>query len=306
VLAAAVLAGALLALQSRINGALTTELGSAVVTALWSFSVGTTVLVTTALVTGRARKARLLRGAGLQWWMWLGGLGGALLVASSAAAVPLVGVAPVAVAVVAGATGGGLVVDALGLSPRGRQPLTAARAGGVALAVVGLAVGAVGSGEIRPLLLAVVALAGAATAVQAAANGHLQRVSGDAVVAACVSFLGGTLALLLVTAGLTAFGELPALDWPPLSWRYLGGFGGAAYITLAAASVGALGVLRLTLCTVCGQLLGGLVIDAVAPTTDRPGVRTVVGALLTVLAVVVAGRGARPVETRPPSLANPG
>jgi transporter family-2 protein len=303
VVALAVLAGALLALQSRINGALTSELGSAVVVALWSFTVGTTVLVVLGLVTGRWRRARLLRGGDLRWWMWLGGLGGALLVASSAAAVPLVGVAPVAVAVVAGATAGGLVVDAIGLSPRGRQPLTTARAAGVALAVVGLAVGAVGSGEIRPLLLAVVSLAGAATAVQAAANGHLQRVSGDAVVAATVSFLGGTLALLLVTLGLKATGHLPALDWPPLSWRYLGGFGGAAYITLAAASVGSLGVLRLTLCTVCGQLLGGLAIDAVAPTNDRPGLRTVVGAVLTVVAVLVAGR--RPVETRPEPLANP-
>lgn len=292
-LAAAVLAGALLALQSRINGALTTELGSAVVTALWSFTVGTTLLLVTALVTGRWRRASLLRRAGLRWWMWLGGLGGALLVASAAAAVPLVGVAPVAVAVVAGATAGGLAVDAIGLSPRGRQPLTLARVGGVALAVVGLAVGAVGSGEIRPLLLGVVALAGAATAVQAAANGHLQRASGDAVVAASVSFLGGTLALLLVAGGLAAVGELPPLDWPPPSWRYLGGVGGAAYITLAAASVGVLGVLRLTLCTVCGQLLGGLVIDTVAPTSDRPGLRTVLGALLTVAAVLVAGLGAR-------------
>ena len=300
VVAAAILAGALLALQARINGALTTELGSAVVTALWSFTVGTTVLLVLGGLTGRWSRARALRGGGLQWWMWLGGLGGALLVGSSAAAVPKVGVAPVAVAVVAGATGGSLVVDALGLSPRGRQRLTLARAGGVALALAGLLVGAAGSGDVEPLLLGVVALAGAATAVQAAANGHVQRVSGDAVVAATVSFLGGTLALLLTTLGLALSDALPDLTWPPLSWRYLGGFGGAAYITLAAATVGSLGVLRLTLCTVCGQLLGGLLIDALAPSADRPGVRTLLGAALTVAAVVVAGRRPRRDPSPPP------
>lgn len=293
--AAAVLAGALLALQARINGALTTELGSAIVAALWSFIVGTTVLVLVAIVTRRSRAAARLRRGGLRWWMWLGGLGGALLVASSAAAVPVVGVAPVAVAIVAGATAGGLVVDALGLSPRGRQALTAARACGVGLAVVGLLVGTGTTGEVRPALLSVVVLAGAASAVQAAANGHVQRVSGEAVVAATVSFLVGTLALLTVTAALLLTSSLPELDWPPSSWRYLGGFGGAAYITIAAATVRALGVLRLTLATVCGQLVGGLVIDVVAPTSGRPGLRTVLGAALTVAAVLVAGRGTRPV-----------
>ncbi len=283
----AVLAGAALAGQARVNGALRDRLGSALLAALVSFAVGSLVLVGLALVTGRWRAAAKLR-TGTRWWWWLGGLSGATLVASSAAAVPLVGVALTAVAVVAGATAGSLVVDRAGLSPRGRQPLTLARLAGAVLAVAGLLVGTVGhGGEVRPLLLTVVGVAGFGTALQQAANGHLQRASGETLVAASVSVLVGTAAL----AALVLVTSPAAPRWPGVPGLYLGGLGGATYIALGAYTVPRIGVLRLTLGTVAGQLAGGVVLDAVAPVA-RTGLEaaSVVAALLTLAAVVVANR----------------
>ena len=282
----AAVAGAALAGQARVNGALATRVGDAVVAALVSFSVGSLALVGAAVATGRWRAAARLR-TGTRWWWWLGGLCGASLVASSAVAVPEVGVALTAVAIVAGATSGSLVVDLLGLSPRGRQPLTAPRVTGSLLAVGGLAVGAAGrGGDVRPLLLLVVGAAGFATALQQAANGHLHRRSGEALVAASVSFLVGTLALALVVSV-----SRPSLDgWPSNPGLYLGGLGGAAYIALGALSVGRLGVLRLTLGTVAGQLAFGVVLDAVAPTGGGLAASSVLAALCTLVAVVVASR----------------
>lgn len=282
----AVVAGAALAAQARVNGALATRVGDAVVAALVSFGVGSLALVTAALATGRWRAAARLR-TGTRWWWWLGGLCGASLVASAAVAVPEVGVALTSVAIVAGATTGSLVVDRLGLSPRGHQPLTPPRLLGSALAVGGLALGSAGAGgDVRPLLLAVVAAAGFATALQQAANGHLHRRSGEALVAASVSFLVGTLALAVAVAVLR-----PALHgWPGNPGLYLGGLGGAAYIALGALSVGRLGVLRLTLGTVAGQLAFGVVLDAVVPTGGGLRPASILAAACTLLAVVVASR----------------
>jgi transporter family-2 protein len=239
-----------------------------------------------ALATGRWRGAAALR-TGTRWWWWTGGLAGAALVATSAEAVPEVGVALTAVAIVAGATTGSLLVDGLGISPRGRQPLTVPRLLGSAIAVGGLLVGTLGrSGEVRPLLLALVGAAGFATAVQQAANGHLNRHTGEALVAASVSFLVGTAALALAVLG-----TRPDLgEWPGNPGLYLGGLGGAAYIALGALSVGRLGVLRLTLGTVAGQLAFGVVLDAVAPTGGGLRGASVVAAACTLLAVVVASR----------------
>lgn len=283
----AVAAGAALAAQARVNGALRGRIGDAVVTALVSFTIGTLVLVGAATATGRYRRAVALR-RGTRWWWWIGGLAGALLVGSSAAAVPDMGVALTSVAIVAGATTGSLAVDLLGLSPRGRQPFTVPRVIGSVVAVTGLAVGTIGQGgTVRPLLLAVVGFAGFCTAVQQAANGHLQRASGEVLVAASVSFLVGTAALALVVVA-----SRPSLSaWPGNPGLYLGGLGGAAYIALGAYTVPRIGVLRLTLGTVAGQMVGGVLLDAFVPTAAGLTVASVVAAAFTVVAVVVASRG---------------
>jgi transporter family-2 protein len=284
--ALAVLAGAALAAQARVNGALRDRVGDAVVAALVSFTAGTLVLVAAALATGRFRNAARLR-TGTRWWWWLGGLAGALLVGSSAAAVPDAGVALTSVAIVAGATVGSLVVDVLGVSPRGRQPFTVPRVLGSALAIAGLLVGTAGQrGEVRPLLLGVVGFAGFCTALQQAANGHLQRRSGEALVAASVSFLVGTAALALAV-GVSRPGPL---DWPGNPGLYLGGLGGATYIALGAYTVPRIGVLRLTLGTVAGQLVGGVLLDAFVPTAAGLTAASVAAAAFAVAAVLVASR----------------
>ena len=286
-LLAVVVAGALLGLQGRINGELGHRLGSAVAAALVSFTIGTACFV--AIVVARHRSAfrRLLRDPGRAWW-WLGGLAGAAVVASTAEGVPQIGVALVSVCIVAGTAVGALAVDELGLGPGGRQRLSATRVGGAVLAVLAVALGALGDDKasVRPLLFAALFAAGAASAWQQAANGQLRRTT-SVPVASLVSFTGGTLVLLAVTA---ARGDLGVGSWPAEWWLYVGGLLGAVYIALAAASVSRLGVLRLSLATVAGQLLGAVVLDVVWP---APGIQlhvtTVIGVVLTFVAVAVSG-----------------
>lgn len=287
-LVAIVLSGALLALQGRINGELGLRLHSAVAAATVSFGVGTLLLAVVVAVGHRPGVGRLRR-ASITWWWWLGGLAGAAVVASTAAGVPEIGVALVSVCIVAGTAVGALAVDHAGLGPGGRQHVTVARFAGAALAVFAVALGAAGDRHavVRPLLFAVLFVSGAAAALQQAANGQVRRVADSVAVASLVSFAGGTIALVVVSV---VRGVLSPSSWPGTWWLYVGGLLGALYIALAAASVRRLGVLRLSLATVAGQLAGACVLDIVWPapgTTLR--VTTVVGALLTLVAVAVSG-----------------
>ncbi|MDQ1695011.1 MAG: bacterial/archaeal transporter family-2 protein [Frankiaceae bacterium] len=285
---AVVAAGGLLGLQARINGELGARLHSAVDAALLSFGVGTTLLLVVVAI-GHRDGVRRLRATTVRWWWWLGGLAGAALVASTAEGVPQVGVALVSVCIVAGTAVGALVVDGAGLGPGGRRAVDGLRLGGAVLAVGAVALGAVGDdgSAVRPALLLVLFASGAASALQQAANGQLRRVSASASVAALASFLGGTLALVVIAG---ARGDLAGRSLPGEWWLYLGGLLGAIYIALAAASVQPLGVLRLSLATVAGQLLGGVILDLVWP---APGIElkvtTVIGAALTLVAVGVVG-----------------
>jgi bacterial/archaeal transporter family-2 protein len=291
-LVAVTAAGGLLGLQGRINGALGGRLHSAIAAATVSFVVGTMLLAV--FVAVRQRRALLsLRRREVAWWWWLGGLAGAAVVASTAQGVPEIGVALVTVCVVAGTTVGALGVDQLGLGPGGRQHATLMRLMGAVLAVAAVGLGVLGDSHavVRPALFGALFLAGAASAFQQAANGQVRRVADSTAVASLVSFTGGTLALVVTSS---VRGDLSGVAWPGEWWLYIGGALGAIYIALAATAVGEVGVLRLSLATVAGQLVAAVVLDVAWP---APGihlrVQTVVGALLTLAAVAVTGIGRR-------------
>ncbi len=293
----AVVLGAVVALQSRVNGALGLALGGALQAAVVSFGTGLVVLVVAVLVRPASRAA-LPRLSGVPWWSRLGGLGGATLVAVAAAAAPVLGVALLTVGLVAGQTTGGLLVDRAGLGPGGPRPVTAPRAAGAALCLGAVALSAAGRGvrELDPVLLALVVVAGLLVSVQQALNGRVRATTQDAVVTTLLNFGVGTAALGAALLGSFVLGGVPDADWPGLGQAglYAGGLMGTAFIGYAAVVVKVLGVLRLGLATVAGQLVGAVLLDVVAP---LPGTRvsalTVAATALTLVAVGVSGRGGR-------------
>jgi len=95
----AVLAGMLMAMQTAINGYLGTVLQSPLHAAFISFSIGVLCLILVNLVT-RARLANLklaLQQGPRYWWIWFGGVIGALYVLCSSWLVPLIGTGQVVV-----------------------------------------------------------------------------------------------------------------------------------------------------------------------------------------------------------------
>jgi bacterial/archaeal transporter family-2 protein len=311
-LAAAAVAGAMVALQQRVNGELATELDDALATGLVSFATGL-VAVAVVVLARPAARAAVAAVRQVPWWARLGGLGGATLVTVAAAAAPVTGIALLTVGLVAGQTTGGLLVDRAGLTPGGGHRLTPPRLAGAALCLVAVAVavsgstpdgaagapaGVVGSGAALagPLLLALVVGAGLLAAVQQALNGRVRLATGSAAVATLLNFAVGGAALAAVVAVDTAVTGLPGGSWPGAGqwYLYIGGPLGAAFVAVAALVVRRLGVLRMGLALVAGQLLGALLLDLTVP-VHGSGVAglTVAGAALTLVAVAVSGRGGR-------------
>ncbi len=228
-LATGLAAGGLLAAQARVNGTLGEYLGSPLAAALVSFSVG--LVAVAGLVAALPRTRRAVRpavAAPLPWWTYLGGLGGATMVAVAAAAAPVIGVATFTVGFVAGQAVGGLVVDRSRLGPGDPRPLSARRVTGAALAVAAVAVvrlghdaGGPAAGTALWLLLASAAT-GVLAAVQQALNGRVQRATGEPLLTTLVNFAVGTTGLVVVTAVVLGAAGVPGSP-PAQPLLYAGG-----------------------------------------------------------------------------------
>ncbi|MCX4474357.1 DMT family transporter [Micromonospora sp. NBC_01655] len=294
----AVASGFAVAVQSRINGELGVRLADGIAAAVVSFGLGLLVLLVLVPATPAGRRGlSALRAAladgSLRPWQCLGGVCGAFLVASQGLTIGTLGVAVFTVAVVAGQSGSSLLVDRAGIGPAGRQAVTPNRLVGAVLTVLAVLL-AVGHrlGDPGTLGLAVLPLlAGIGLAWQQAVNGRVRAASGSALAATLVNFAVGTVALLATFAVEVAVRGRPAGGLPSEPWLYLGGPIGIVFIAIAAAIVRFTGVLLLGLATIAGQVVGAVLLDLVLPTAaSHPGVTTLLGAALTLVAVVLAGR----------------
>ncbi|MCI0156317.1 DMT family transporter [Leifsonia shinshuensis] len=291
----AMLCGAGIALQSRINGELGSRLGDGVTAAAISFGSGLLILIVAMAIApvgrrGLGRVVAALRGRELPWWYVAGGAAGAFLVLSQGVAAAVLGVALFTVSVVAGQTVSGLVLDRVGLGPGGRRPITPARLAGaiIALAAVTWAVSSQFGGGVPVWLMLFPLIAGLGLGWQQAVNGQVRVVAESALTATFINFAVGTTVLLV----------LMAVDWnvrglpnplPAEPWLYAGGAIGCVFIAAAALLVRVTGVLLLGLATVAGQLVTALLLDVLAPTSTRAvAFSTIGGTLLALVAVAVA------------------
>ncbi|WP_082508717.1 DMT family transporter [Microbacterium sp. Leaf161] len=291
-LGGAVAIGVMTAIQARTNGVLGVEVDNGIVAGLISFSVGLAALAVVIVCIPSARRGvgRLLGGIRdrtIPFWMLLGGACGALTVSTQGITAGVLGVSLFTVGVVAGQTLHGLVLDRIGFGPAGVVAITPGRVlgGALALAAVGISL----SGDVlttAPLwMLLLPFAAGVGIAWQAATNGRLSQRVRSPLAATFMSFIAGTIALL-VAAGIS-IAVRGAPDAPPAEpWLYLGGFLGAAYILLGTFIVAHTGVLLMGLGSVLGQLATSVIIDLIWPAAAGPAPWQIIGMVVVAVASV--------------------
>jgi bacterial/archaeal transporter family-2 protein len=291
----AIVCGALVALQSRVNGELARAIDDPYAAATISFGSGFAILLVALAAwrpgrSGLRKVAVALRDRALAWWMVLGGLAGAWFVITQGLSVGVVGVALFTVAIVAGQTLGGILFDRMGLGPGGRRPLTTTRVIGalLALAAVGWAVSAQLPREVPILLMVLPFLAGIGAGWQQAVNGRVRSTAESALTATVINFGVGTVALVVVMlVHATSAGWPDSLPAEP--WLYAGGAIGCIFIAGQAVLVRIVGVLVIALCVVAGQLGAALLLDLLSPTSERPvDLATIGGTVLALVAIVIA------------------
>ena len=271
---AALFAGVFIALQSRVNGELGSEMQDGVGAALYSFTSGWLIIGAVLLFMPKARAAlrqifQLLKSGEMPVWMVLGGGFGGFLVMTQGVAAGTLGISLFTVAVVAGQGISAIIIDSNGLFGTKKRKLSFARILGAVVVLVGVSI-VLGEPETRTFLLVFLPLAaGLGLGFQQAANGKV-RVSVDSAMAATfVNFAVGTLVILLTRIAALGITDL-ATSYPANWYLYIGGALGAVFIAIQVLTVSRIGVLGLGVLLGTGQLIGSLGIDLVFPIQSEP------------------------------------
>lgn len=293
--AATVLAGVGVAVQSRVNGELGQRLDDGFTAAIISFGSGWVILLVLLAFSPRGRTglrevAAGLRDGRLAWWMLLGGLAGGFFVLAQGLVAGIIGVAIFTIAIVTGQTLTGLIVDATGFAGVPRSPLRLARVVGAGITIVAVGVAVIprlGGEEFAPLAVVMPLLAGVAIGFQQAFNGRVRAESQSALAATTINFTVGTAALFTAALVHLLVAGLPE-PLPATPWLYIGGAVGTIFIAIQTVTVARIGVLVLGLSLVAGQLAAALVFEVVAPLGPGSSTATAVAVGLAFAGVLVA------------------
>lgn len=267
--------GALASVQSRANGQLSVDVHSALGAAVISNAVGWAILWIIVLVRKSDRNGfsdflRAIKNREMHWWELMGGVGGAFFLSVQSSAVPEIGVAIFTICLVGGQTATSLLVDKIGFSANGKQPITWPRvfAAVMTLLAVGIAVYPdLGTVNFKVVTIVLCLAVGVVVAFQHAINSRINVITKRPMVTTWLNFFVG---ISLLTIGLFVDllrgGSVGPL--PTNFWVYIGGPCGLLFVAVAATAVRTMGVLNFILFSVTGQLLGALLLDWLLPTQE--------------------------------------
>lgn len=290
----AVVVGALTAIQSRLNGQLSTDIHNGIAAALISFGTGWIFVIAACLFNrpdreGLAKIWSGLKTKKLRPWEIIGGMGGGFFVAIQSSVVPTIGVAIFTICTVGGQTASSMVVDFIGLSPSGKHRITWIRSITALITLFSVTVAVYpqlrsATFKAAPIILAITV--GIVIAFQQALNGRLNVVSTRPLSTTFVNFLMGSIVLSFALAiNLGRGGSIGHLPHGVIV--YLGGPIGVIFIAVSAYTVKHLGILNFILFSVTGQLIGALLLDWLAPAAHtKISAYLITGTAMTLIAVV--------------------
>lgn len=291
-------AGMLMPLQALITSSAAGPLGGFFPAALLSALTSLGCMLVASVSIPAARRGwkqfgTVWRNRGIPRWFILAGLIGAYYMVAQAMSVGSIGLALFAVAVVGARTLSSILIDVIGFSPAGRQPITRQRLAGAILLVIGASIAAWGTGAraaedpMAPIALAIAIVAGLMVSFQQSMNGRAGQAYGSTATATTINYLASAAGLLLAMAvlallDLEAFGFARAPQW----WMYFAGPLGVLFVVTGVSLVPKLGALALGIGLVTGQLAGSLLMDLLLE-PEKVGINEIAGTLLTLVAVLI-------------------
>ena len=262
----AMVSGLCMAIQSPVNATLSRHAGHLQATTI-SFGGGAIVLALLMLVIGTGDLSKL---ADAQWWQLLGGTYGIYIVLVITYGIPRLGAALTSTILTLGNLMTAAVLDTFGLMGLPKVALEPARIAGILIVLTGVILVYIGKrkqeqgmglreGTLKVILM--LALGGVAGAIQSPTNNALASHVGT-VEASVVSFAVGFFVILAITLIATKGHPLPKSKEGIEGWMLTGGIFGGAVVFINLTAIAVLGSTVLQICTMLGQLSGGMAIDS--------------------------------------------
>ena len=262
----AMISGICMAVQSPVNATLSRYAGHLQATTI-SFGGGAVCLGILMLLIGTGDLSKL---ADAQWWQLLGGTYGIYIVLVITYGIPRLGAALTSTILTLGQLITASILDTFGLMGLPKVPLEPARVAGCLIVLTGVILVYIGkrkqeqgrpSNKDHLMVIPFLALGGVAGAIQAPTNNALAGHVGT-VEASFVSFTVGFAVILLISLIVTKGNLLRDRKNGTRGWMLTGGIFGGAVVFINLTAIAALGSTVLQICTMLGQLSGGMLIDS--------------------------------------------
>lgn len=299
----AILIGMGLTVQTGVNARLKQRVGTSLGSALISFILGTVFLLVLILGVEHSLYMPLGDMAAEPFWIWLGGIFGVIYLTGNILMMPRLGSVQTAIFPVFGQVIMGLLADSFGLFGSDRIDPSAMRFIGAAVVLAGVLIVTVpgsgaelsaGTGRDRSHRagLWLWRIAGIGTgmlsASQTAVNGYLGRTIDSSLKASLISFVVGTIFLLVLNLFFHKGFHLKNTDGQKFQWWiWTGGPIGGLFVFGSAWLSGVLGVGLTVVITLIGISVGGVIVDGLGLFGAEKKPVTVIK--LAGLAVMVAG-----------------
>jgi transporter family-2 protein len=286
--------GSFMAVQARVNSGLGQEIGSGILAALVSFSIGLLIISIATFASSKNRSALLstlfkFKDSSIPVWLSIAGMLGGIYVIMQGVVAGLIGIALFSIGVVAGSALSALLLDGNGLLGLTKRKIGLSRLAGTALAFLGLVVASdIANYSFTPLILLPFA-AGIGIGFQQAMNGLFGTLAQSAVIPTFFNFIAGTIFIALALLVVEGF-SVPA-SWPTNPLLYLGGVVGVIFIFMQVVVLPKIGALSMGIAMLVGQLSGSFLLDLLVPIANRAvTMSTLLGIVLAMLGAALVAR----------------
>lgn len=295
-----------LPIQTSVNSRLRKSVGSPILASLFSFLVGTTFLAIMTVIQDKTLFFPTKLIFEQPFWIWLGGALGVIYLTTNILLFPRLGSVQTVIMPILGQIIMGLIIDNFGLFKSLKQPLTPIRIVGGSLVLMGI-IGAISVNKLivrrrnklvdnknnnRNLWIFRIAgiIVGMLGASQTAINGYLGVIFHSSVKAAFVSFLMGSLVLILIVIFSYPHLEIKNQFRRGPWWMWCGGFIGAVYVLGNVYLVPIIGTGLSVVIVLVGLIVGSMLTDQLGlfDTQRRPvSLAQILSLLVMILGVIL-------------------